>query len=380
MSYDRQIDQVCPHMVVEEPLYVNPDRRSVRPLRPIASADSVSVRMDGQYEVPSAGTFTPAITTGSRRGPFTIKTGVNDTFRVTVGTTATQTLVVPASNRMALDRLIALLNTQAKGVYFGLRNGLIQLQTQDSGPHTRFFIEPGSTLAELFGMGQNREYRGRQIAPGWTLIRDPLTLSDRPTRLIVFDEPLKSAGDFVEVSYSTIRQECRRCGGLGIENDWRYGNDGNTGEVRDEALLVQEIQKLFYTLLGSNPFHTWYGTGLLETIGKKLSASGLVQNLILSDIQQAFGRWQSIKKQQENDVGQKVSDREFPYQLLSVNLQQSTKDPTVVFVAITIQNRSFDPITLERGLKLPQPYDLLGSTSQQGAMRQSLLNYVSSGE
>lgn len=379
MSFDRQIDQVCPHLVVEEPLYVNPDRRTIRPLRPIASAASVTVRMDGQYAVPSEGTFTPASTVGSRRGPFIIQTGVSDTFKVRVGTGAVQTLVLPASNKMPLDRMVDALNAQVNGIAFNLTNGLVQVKTVDSGPWASFFIESGSTLATLMGMGLNREYRGRQVAPGWTLIGDPLTLSDRPTRMIVFDEPLLSAGDFVEISYTTVRQECRRCGGLGVENDWRYGNDGNTGEARDEALLIQEMQKLFYTLLGSNPFHPWYGTGLLETIGKKLSMSGLVQNLILADIQQSFNRWQSIKKQQENDAGQRVSDREFPFQLLSVNLQQSTRDPTVIFVNITIQNRSFDPIVLERGLKLPLPYDLLGSTAQQGAIRQSLLNYVPSG-
>jgi len=36
MSYDRQIDQVCTHMVVEEALFLFSDRRTVRPLRPIA--------------------------------------------------------------------------------------------------------------------------------------------------------------------------------------------------------------------------------------------------------------------------------------------------------------------------------------------------------
>ena len=377
MSFDREIDQVCPHIVLEEPLYINADRRTLRPLRPIASAASVIVRLDGQFEVPSQGVYTAALTTGTRRGPFSIQTGVNDTLLVSVNDGSIQKITLPAAYRMPLARMVEVLNLQAQGISFSTTTtGQVRVQTNDTGPGERFFVEPGSTLATLFGIGVNREYRGRQVAPGWVLIADPLTLSDRPTRMIVFDEPLRSAGDFAEISYNTVRQECRRCGGLGVENDWRYGKDGNTGEVRDEALLIQEIQKDFYTLLGSNPFHTWYGTGLLETIGKKLSMSGLVQNLILSDIQQAFNRWQSIKRQQENDVGQYVSDREFPFQLLSVNLEQSTKDPTVIYVKITIQTRSFEPIVLERGLKLPQPVDLLGSTAQQGAIRQSLLNYV----
>ena len=191
--------------------------------------------------------------------------------------------------------------------------------------------------------------------------------------------PLRSDTDVVELSYATVQQECRRCGGSGVENDWRYSTDGDVVAVVDEALLIQEIQKLMFTVLGTNPFHVWYGTGILDAIGKKLTAGGFVQNLIVSDIYQAFERWQSIKKQQEEKAGQFVSDREFPFRLLSVNLTQSQQDPTVIFVDITIQNRSTDPIQLTRGLKIPQPTDLLGSSAAQGTIRQSLSNFVLTG-
>jgi hypothetical protein len=129
-----------------------------------------------------------------------------------------------------------------------------------------------------------------------------------------------------------------------------------------------------YTILGSNPFHTWYGTGLIDSIGKKLTSGGFIQNIIVADIYQAFNRWQSIKQQQEEDLGQFVSDREFPFRLLSVNLQQSTQDPTVIFVAITVQNRSNEPIQLTRGLKLPQALELT-----TGTIRQSLTGVALSG-
>jgi hypothetical protein len=59
-----------------------------------------------------------------------------------------------------------------------------------------------------------------------------------------------------------------------------------------------------------------------------------------------------------------------------VDLQQSTQDPTVITVVVTIQNRSRQPIQISRGLKLPQPLDLLGSTQQQGLIRQSLTHPV----
>ena len=51
----------------------------------------------------------------------------------------------------------------------------------------------------------------------------------------------------------------------------------------------------------------------------------------------------------------------------------------MIFVNITVQNRSSQPIQLGRGLKLPQPIDLLGATQQTGYIRQSLSNYVLAG-
>jgi phage baseplate assembly protein W len=177
------------------------------------------------------------------------------------------------------------------------------------------------------------------------------------------------------VNYTTIREECRRCGGLGVENDWAYSSNGNVIEATNEELLIQELQKIVYSARGSNPFHPWYGTTLLEMIGQKLIVGGVLQNRIIADVQTAFSRWQSIKKQQEENLGQSVTDEEYPYQLHSVNLEQSQKDPTVLFVSITIRNRSYKKIDFVRGLRIPQPADLMGST-QQEAIAKEAQNYV----
>jgi hypothetical protein len=196
---------------------------------------------------------------------------------------------------------------------------------------------------------------------------------------VVFDEPVKDYQPYVELSYNTVRQECRRCGGIGVENDWRYGRTGEVAQVRDEALLIQEFQKMVYTMRGTNQFHQWYGTQIIEAVGRKLSVGGLVQNMIVSDIYQAFNRWQRVKQAQEEKAGQALTDEEYPFRLLSVTLERSTNDPTVIFVNSTIQNRSQKPIQITRGLRLPEPLDLLGSTAQQGVIRQSLNNFVLTG-
>jgi hypothetical protein len=193
----------------------------------------------------------------------------------------------------------------------------------------------------------------------------------------VFDEALRGFSDYAEIDYSTVQQECRRCGGVGIEHDWRYSGHGEIIKLRDEALLQQEILKMVYSIQGTNVFHPWYGTVLVESLGSKILNGALVQSTLTAAIQQGFQRWQSIKKQQEEAVGQFVSDKEYPYLLTNVSVKQSTCDPTVMFVGMTVHNRAVQqPFQLTRGVKIPQPDDLLGSTQSQGILRQIQNNLV----
>lgn len=379
MSYDRKLDWVCPHFVMEEALYVTSDRTSARPLRPIASGDSVRVRFNAEVEVPSNGFSVAAEGTSSKQGPFTIVRGVSDTIVVKLNEEPARSIVLPAGANFTPAQVAEALTLRVPGVAFSVVGQRIRASTRRLGPNAVLMFLQGSTLAPILGFPVNRQWRGRQTVPGWSLIHDPTTLLDRPTRLIVFDEPIKSTLNFVEISYATVRQECRRCGGLGVENDWRYNRNGEVVQVRDEALLIQEFQKMVYTAQGSNRFHPWIGTNILEVVGKKLSASGIVQQFITADIREAFRRWQNVKNIQEQRVGQVVSDAEYPFNLLQVTLTQSQKDPTIVFVNAVIQSRSSKPIQIERGVKLPLPDDILGSTAQDGLARQSLSNYVLSG-
>lgn len=354
MSLDREINQLCPHLVIEEALYVSADRQTVRPLRPISSSNSLQLMLNHEIMVPFEGVQTAATVRGTRRGPFSFLTGSTNVLHVIVNQGAVQTLSLPTANRMAPIQVAAQLNQQLEGAVFSVVNDSLVLTTVEKGPGVSLFLRQDSTAASVFGINVNREIRGQQVVPGWTLVSDPTTLSDRPTRLVVFDRPLTSTSDMIELSYTTIREECRRCGGTGFENDWRFDTAGGQILIGNEDLLVQEVQKILYTQIGSNPFQPKYGTGILDSIGKKIAAGGFTQNLILADVTAAFNRWQGVKRAQEDTVGQPVTDREFPFRLLSVNIQQSAADPTVIFLDITIQNRSNEPIQLTRGLKVPQ--------------------------
>jgi len=373
MSYDRKIDQVCPHEIVGEPLYFSADRQTIRPLRPISSFRSVKVRLNGVSEVPSQGLHLAAVAQSSKKGPFTIREGSNDTINIKVNQGADQVLSAAPGNKITAVALATDLNRQLSQAAFTVVNGTLQLKSKRLGPQASVFVGSTGTLATTLGFTQNRMWRGLTSACGWSLINLPTTLSDRPHRLIVMDEPVKGFGSYVEIDYNTVRQECRRCGGVGVENDWRYSRRGDTHEVRDEALLIQEALKFTYTIKGSNRFHAWYGTSILNVVGQKMSNGGLVQNIISSELSEGFRRWQNIKQQQEDTVGQDVSDKEYPSALTALNVEQSTEDPTVIYINATVVNRSRQPIQIERGVRVPLPADLLGSTAQQGVIRQSLI-------
>jgi len=353
MSYDRLLDQVCPHLVSEEALFLLNDRQTVRPLRPISAINSVRVRVNGLIESPSSGVLLPAQATGTKAGPFNIKRGVNDQLVVQIDQRQSQTIVAPAGVQLSASQLADALNLQVRNAVFtATSKKQIRLTSLSKGLGASIIIRANS-LGPTLGFVANRGWHGQTNVPGWSIVNDPNTLLDRPTRLIVYDSPLKGFQDYVEIDYTTLREECRRCGGQGIEQDWRYGVSGQVITAQNETLLLQELLKAIYTIQGSNPFHPWYGTQIIDSIGKKLSAAGIVQNMIVSEIYEAFRRWQNIKRQQEEDVGQTVTDEEYPYRLTSVNLQQSTQDPTIIFVSATVQNRSSKPIQIERALRVP---------------------------
>src|SRR5271168_4351965 len=97
MSYDRQIDQVCPHVVIDEAVFVDPSRQVVRPIKPIATLDSITMRINGLLDIPSQGVYLPVNVQGYGIGPFNIVKGVNDTLVVKVDQGPPQTVIIPAA-------------------------------------------------------------------------------------------------------------------------------------------------------------------------------------------------------------------------------------------------------------------------------------------
>ncbi len=74
----------------------------------------------------------------------------------------------------------------------------------------------------------------------------------------------------------------------------------------------------------------------------------------VNDMPEFPDHWKAIEEATE----------EYPFRLMVVNLRQDPSDPTVIFVDALVQSRSNEPIQISRGLALPLPLDIMGSTLQ----------------
>jgi hypothetical protein len=104
----------------------------------------------------------------------------------------------------------------------------------------------------------------------YIIIYDSLTLSIQQPRMIYLKKKWKSTEDFFEISYVTLKGFCPKCVGLGEIDDISYDVRGGLLSIRDENLLLQNMEKFTVTNLQSNPFHLFIGTSLVKLLGQKI--------------------------------------------------------------------------------------------------------------
>lgn len=194
---------------------------------------------------------------------------------------------------------------------------------------------------------------------GFRLIRDTQS-TDPSARLIKLVQPRDSTDDLVEATYFTAAQNCRRCMGLRVEKDLQYNNLGNLRRVRDEEKLLQDIEKIVVTELGSNPFHPWFGTSILRLIGGKIQGAVYFRSRVGGEIRTALQNYDSVQKQQSER--QLVTDQERYARILSLEILQNDFDPTAFEIDLTVQNREGALVELRKRLSIPGPQALLFNT------------------
>ena len=362
MSQDFRIAHPCPHLTIEDRGTLAEDRQELVLSQPIASASNVRVTVNDELLIPPQGLFVPAQIKGSASGPFHIVKNEN-TLTVKNNRSQVADIVLPVGLRIPADTVVTAVNNAlvADGLDVVIQkvNGfLVFTDLEGIGANSR--IEIRGKVAGALGFALQIGARGAQLFPGFDIIKrtnNPLGIPD--DRFIKFRAPL-TGNHILKASYAVPGARCLRCRGTFVENDYRFGQDGEPIVITNEDLLVQAAQKMVLTEQGSNPFHPWYGTLLHEKVG--LKSIGSSSTTIHEEVSKALDRFQQL--QQRQNRAQTVTNSERLFTVVSINQTQDALDPTFANVDIVVTNASGRPISLSIVFTTPGAVALAGSLNQ----------------
>jgi len=407
LSRDVQLGWNCPHLVLEERIALSGDRRELVTLNPVANDGIVALIANNEVEIPRDGLYAYAKLVSFQAGPYTLIENENDLSIVT--STENFSLTLPAATFLTADEVALAINraSPSKKTLASSERGRLTITDLSSiGPRSIVQVFGGS-LPKL-NLNQQSGAQGRMVYPPWQLYSPPVTFPNgnytidpataensilliqselaepslsaskrlalekqlkklqdyvkqykellglTPTRYPRFVQPV-SGNPMLSVSYVTSQNRCIRCRGSGVENDYRFTTTaslatntqpsrpaGSVYMVKNEDLLYQAALKIVLTTRGSNPFHPAYGSTVLSRIGSKaVTATAAAIN---QDVRRALRTLQDTQTSQARY--QPVTARERLYAVQSVEVTPDQYDPTVYYVAVTVQNASTAPISL----------------------------------
>lgn len=346
----------------EERVALGADRRTLVTTKPIGGIGLLTVYANEDLIVPNEGTLSGATVVGGRREPFRVVAGANT---LTVVTQDHRTTVTLPTGYLPLSSILTPLNNafstgvvQAPVVATS-ENGYLRLSEQlERGPFSKIRLE-GTATASL-GFTHQSGSTGREVLPPWNLFsRTVLGVGEGYSEegfFLRFAAPVRG-NYYFRVTYSVAPYLCPRCGGTGVENDYRFDAQGGALMVDGYNLLYQACLKIILTTLGSNPYYRWYGTNLARSIGTKLN-SGSAQ-AIQQAIRQSLSNLQNLQGAQAKY--QRVTAAERLYAVDKVEVTQSPTDPTTFLVDVTVRSYSNDPVNITIVYTAPGTFALPGT-------------------
>jgi hypothetical protein len=374
MSYDFYIEKVCSHTIVDELCELDSSTwdRFAFGRRP--SHLKCEIRMDGEL-IPESGLYSRAEVIFSKPEPYRIIANRNDLILFKNGDQAVRTIKLPPGI-LSAHTLSRYLLDFAPDLDWRVENGRVVVKTPRpnngiafSFPDPRWTDKSAALIStsrilnaySLLGINPGRAASGRKIFPGYKVILDPANFVEQ--YIVVFETPIPNFVPTLTVTYTTLAPFCGRCQGSRIEYDYSVVT-GGYDIVRNADLLRQELNKFIFTIKGSHWKWPWLGSNILNKIGTKSNPLNATYSPLLTlDISNAFNSYQSIKRQQDVYFpAQKVTDAEYPYNLIGINVTTGD-DPTTYYALIDVQSRSFQPLQLTKELSTPDPIQLTSSPS-----------------
>jgi hypothetical protein len=362
MSRDFQIGFDCPHIIGEERTQLGSDRMTLTTQKPISGMGLLKVVVNDQYEVsPSTGIQSSATLVSGKAEPYLVTPGLTDLVIRTQ--TRYLALNLPVGYQPA-SRIASIINDavfnpdERPYLIASVVSGVLQLaENMSSGPTSQ--VRVSGNAKDGLGFLNQVGAVGQVVLPSFNLtsvvVESPDGFLDNGYT-IQFDRQIRP-NYYFSISYTVFWNQCLRCLGTEVENDYRFEEHGLPLMVRDDNLLYQSCLKILLTEIKSNIYAQWYGTNLMRMIGSKINSS--VQANIQQDIRKALSNLQNMQNLQSKL--QRISPKERLYSVENVGVRQAVNDPTAFLVDLSVMNYSFQPIEITIVYTAPGAYALPGT-------------------
>jgi len=155
---------------------------------------------------------------------------------------------------------------------------------------------------------------------------------------IVMKNKIKDYRPLIEVKYTTDVLHCPKCLGVKVLDDLVYKQDGDILLVEKEYLLLQLVEKYIITRVGSNVYHNWMGTGIIDLVGTSIIDIDVIRNRILNQVNSGIEKLRNVQRQLQS-TRREMTPGELFGELISVEVEQA-EDPTILLVTVVFTAQS----------------------------------------
>lgn len=360
MSREFQIAFPCPHIIGEERVALGSDRRTLLTSKPIGGYGLLSVVANDSLVIPPGiGVVAHAKVKSGRKEPYHIVRNQNEVVVQTATQSARVTLPVGyLTAQTVADAVNAAIRAQVRGQLAMEAsvdgNCLVLSELVEIGPFSRVSLT-GSAQGPL-GFGHQNGSTGKAVIPSWSLYDRAAVETGSTGYFIRFDSAIRS-NCYFRVTYSVAPQQCLRCLGTEVENDFRYDAQNQPLMVRGFNLLYQSCLKIILTQVNSNIYYKWYGTSLVGAIGTKALAGAAP--MIQQTVRKALTYLQSLQTKQGQF--QPLTAEERLYSVDRVDVIPSPVDPTTFLVDVQVRSFSNNPVNITIVYTAPGTFALPGT-------------------
>ena len=348
MSKDAQIAHACPHYIRFEDATILGGREIVT-LSPISGQGLLDLRKDG-VSIPPEGLRKSAEAVFPSASPYRVKSG--EDVLVIEGSGISRKEIKLPSKIISQAEMVKVLN-EALPYPLSAEAHKTSVKITDSLLSDGFKIS-GSVVKKLGFSANSYRAKGKEVFPSWKIVKQRNFVGYK----ILLSKPYYSEG-VLDVSYTAEKSYCRRCSGTGVENDFRFDDQGGLKVIEGYDLLYQRVAKALLTTRGSNPYQTFYGSTAPSLIGQKVSA-GVVQAL-KSSVRSALDNLIDVQTQQARV--QTMSYEERIKRVLGVEVSTIGDDETAYLVRVIVESFSAQPVSINIIFAVPGSIPLDGDLS-----------------